>query len=351
MKPLGIVTPILLFTFCSHALLANQNKSVIDAAGRTVSIPTKVTRVICSGPGALRLLTYLGAQDLIVAVDDIEVKKNRFDARPYAIACPQLKHYPIFGGFCGFDHHELILAIDKLPQDIFKNYGSILADAYFNGGTGVHLLNRARRKKLMLSVTSLTFTYNCHPVLDKIDLSLSSGKLLAILVPNGAGKTTLLKCINAIQHPAKGTVYLDGQDVLALSHMAVARKVGYVAQQNETSRITAFDAGLMGRRPHVKWGVSKHDLRVVNAALKRLGLTDLSMRYLDEMNGGERQKIAIARALVQEPKLLLLDEPTSNLDLKNQVEILETIQGVVNNHDVAAVMTMHNRNRRKTNDL
>lgn len=196
----------------------------------------------------------------------------------------------------------------------------------------------------MLSVTSLTFTYSCHPVLDRVDLSLSSGKLLAILGPNGAGKTTLLKCINAIHYPAKGTVYLDGQDVLALSHMAVARKVGYVAQQNEASRITAFDAVLMGRRPHVKWGVSKHDLRVVNAALKRLGLTDLSMRYLDEMSGGERQKIAIARALVQEPKLLLLDEPTSNLDLKNQVEILETIQGVVKNHDVAAVMTMHDLN-------
>ena len=76
MKPLGILTLIFLFTFCSHDLLANQNKSVIDAAGRTVSIPTKITRVICSGPGALRLLTCLGAQDLIVAVDDIGVKKT-----------------------------------------------------------------------------------------------------------------------------------------------------------------------------------------------------------------------------------------------------------------------------------
>lgn len=196
----------------------------------------------------------------------------------------------------------------------------------------------------MLDVAGLTFTYNSHPVLDGIDLSLPPGKLLAVLGPNGAGKTTLLKCINAIHRPAKGTVYVDRKDVLALSPMAVARKVGYVAQQNEASRVTAFDAVLMGRRPHVRWGVSKHDLKIVDAALQQLGLTDMSMRYIDEMSGGELQKVAIARALVQEPGLMLLDEPTSSLDLKNQVDILETIRQLVAEHGVAAVMTMHDLN-------
>ena len=111
-----------------------------------------------------------------------------------------------------------------------------------------------------------------------------------------------------------------------------------------TGIITAFDAVLMGRRPHINWGVSKKDLEIVDAALRRLGLESLAMRYIDEMSGGELQKVAIARALVQEPKLILLDEPTSNLDLKNQVEVLGIIRRIVNEHTVAAVMTMHDLN-------
>ena len=197
---------------------------------------------------------------------------------------------------------------------------------------------------MILNVAGLTFSYNSHPVLDGIDFSLWPGELLAVLGPNGVGKTTLLKCVNAIHRPTGGAVYVDGQDVLTLSPMDVACKVGYVAQRNEPSRVTAFDAVLMGRRPHVRWGVSRNDLETVDAALRRLGLKDLSMRYIDEMSGGELQKVAIARALVQEPRLMLLDEPTSSLDLKNQVEILGIIRRVVSDHEVAAVMTMHDLN-------
>ena len=197
---------------------------------------------------------------------------------------------------------------------------------------------------MILDVAGLTFNYNNHSVLDGIDFSLSPGELLAVLGPNGVGKTTLLKCINAIHRPAGGAVYVDGQEVLTLSSMAVAGKVGYVAQRTEPSRVTAFDAVLMGRRPHVRWGVSRHDLETVDAALRRLALKELAMRYIDKMSGGELQKVAIARALVQEPRLMLLDEPTSSLDLKNQVEILGIIRRVVSEHKVAAVMTMHDLN-------
>jgi iron complex transport system ATP-binding protein len=197
---------------------------------------------------------------------------------------------------------------------------------------------------MILEVAGLTFRYNSHPVLDGIDFSVAPGEILAVLGPNGVGKTTLLKCINAIHRPSAGAVYVDGKAVLKLQPVKVARKVGYVAQRNEPSRVTAFDAVLMGRRPHVRWRVSRDDLETVNAALRQVGLTDLSMRYVDRMSGGELQKAAIARALVQEPRLMLLDEPTSSLDLKNQVEILGLIRRVVREHGIAAVMTMHDLN-------
>ena len=197
---------------------------------------------------------------------------------------------------------------------------------------------------MILDVAGLIFSYNSRTVLNGIEFSVAPGELLAVLGPNGVGKTTLLKCINAIHRPKGGAVFVDDKDVLALCPMEVARTVGYVAQRNEPSRVTAFDAVLMGRRPHVRWGVSRHDLQKVDAALRQLGLKDLSMRYIDQMSGGELQKVAIARALVQEPRLLLLDEPTSSLDLKNQVEILGLIRRVISEHNLAAVMTMHDLN-------
>ena len=102
-----------------------EARSVMDAAGRSVEIPARVERVICSGPGALRLLTYLGAQDRAVAVDSIEKRKPRFEARPYALANPHFKALPLFGDFRGHDHPERILALDPLPQVIFKTYAAM----------------------------------------------------------------------------------------------------------------------------------------------------------------------------------------------------------------------------------
>ena len=119
---------VLLLAVLVIDLAAGQTQTITDAAGREVTLPVKVNRVICSGPGALRLLTYLGAQNLIVAVDDIEVKRNRFDARPYALANPEFKTHPIFGEFRGFDNPELILALPKQPQVIFKTYATMGQD-------------------------------------------------------------------------------------------------------------------------------------------------------------------------------------------------------------------------------
>ncbi len=194
---------------------------------------------------------------------------------------------------------------------------------------------------MILDVIGLEFRYNSRPVLRDVRFTLQAGELLCILGPNGVGKTTLLKCINAHLRPAAGSVLVDGCDVLRLDASKVARRVGYIAQRTETVRLTVFDAVLLGRRPHLGWGVSDHDLRLTAAAIQRLNLDALTMRHIDQLSGGELQKVAIARALVQEPRLLLMDEPTSSLDLRNQLDILSIIRQVAEQHAVAAVMTMH----------
>jgi len=197
----------------------------------------------------------------------------------------------------------------------------------------------------ILTVNELKFMYRNKNVLKEIGFSIEPGQVVAVLGPNGVGKTTLLKCLNRILRPREGTVTLDDENLLGLTTMEIARRVGYVPQRVETGRLTAFDAVLLGRRPHIGWDVTPRDLAIVDAIFAKLGMDALRLSYIDEMSGGELQKIAIARALVQEPKILLLDEPTSNLDLKNQVEILTTIREIVRDHNIAAIMTMHDLNQ------
>ena len=197
---------------------------------------------------------------------------------------------------------------------------------------------------MILNIDNLSFGYNSHPTLDNISFTVKRGEITVILGPNGVGKTTLLKCINSILKLTKGDFLVDGDSIRSLDTMAIAKRIGYVAQYSKPSRITAFDAILMGRRPHIRWRVSTEDLKKVDSAIKRLGLDHLALKYVDQMSGGELQKISLARTLVQETDLLLLDEPTSSLDLKNQTEILGLIKRVVREHNVAAVMTMHDLN-------
>ena len=197
---------------------------------------------------------------------------------------------------------------------------------------------------MILDVDGVAFTYRSTPVIQDVTFDLRPKQILAILGPNGVGKTTLLKCMNAILRPKAGSIMVEDLDLLTADRMEIARRMGYVPQRSEAGRITAFDAILLGRRPHIRWDVSDNDLRIVEAAIRMLRLEDLALRYIDEMSGGELQKVSIARALVQEPRILLLDEPTSSLDLRNQLDILEIVRGVVTDHDVAAVMTMHDLN-------
>ncbi|MBR9987193.1 MAG: ABC transporter ATP-binding protein [Desulfosarcina sp.] len=198
---------------------------------------------------------------------------------------------------------------------------------------------------MMLKVRDISVGYkNGQIVLSDLGFELGQGHMLAILGPNGAGKTTLLRCINAMIRPWAGVVHVGDADVFRMSAGEIARHLGYVAQRNEAGRMTAFDAVLLGRKPHLRWKAGEEDMAKVAGALQQLGLEDFALRHIDELSGGELQKVCIARALVQEPKVLLLDEPTSSLDLKNQLDILDTIGRVVKEHQIAAVMTMHDLN-------
>lgn len=197
---------------------------------------------------------------------------------------------------------------------------------------------------MMLSVEKLSFKYPSRSILKDIEFSIKPGECLAILGVNGAGKSTLLKCINRILKPQNGAVLIEKTDARKLTGIELAKRIGYVSQSSQPSRQTVFDTVMLGRKPYIKWDVTENDLEIVNNIIKMLNLEKYSLRYIDELSGGELQKVIIARALAQEPKVLLLDEPTSSLDLKNQLEVVELVKKIVKEKKMAAVVTMHDLN-------
>lgn len=197
---------------------------------------------------------------------------------------------------------------------------------------------------MILSVNELAFDYPSRSVLQDISFSICKGTFLAVLGVNGAGKSTLLKCINRVLKPCAGTVLIQNEEAAKLTGREIARRIGYVSQRQEQVSTTVFDAVLLGRKPHIQWEASRKDLETTQKALNILELEDYSLRYLNELSGGEQQKVMIARALAQEPDLLLLDEPTSSLDLKNQLEVIRIIKNIVRNGHIGAVVSMHDLN-------
>jgi iron complex transport system ATP-binding protein len=195
-----------------------------------------------------------------------------------------------------------------------------------------------------ITIKGLTFSYASHKILDDLNLSVEKSEILSLVGPNGSGKTTLIKCIDRILKP-QGSILLDGREIERMSRQEVARQIGYVPQSSSTPlATTVFDTVLMGRRPHISWRVSDADLDKVAAILELLHLEDLAMRDFAQLSGGQKQKVLIARALCQEPAVLLLDEPTSNLDMKHQLEVMEIISDLVREKKISAVMAIHDLN-------
>lgn len=195
-----------------------------------------------------------------------------------------------------------------------------------------------------ITIKGLTFSYNSHRILDDLNLVIENSEILSLVGPNGSGKTTLIKCIDRILKP-RGSILLDGLELEKMSRQEVARQIGYVPQSSSTPlATTVFDTVLMGRRPHIGWRVANSDLDKVAEVLERLHLEDLAMRDFSQLSGGQKQKVLIARALAQEPAVLLLDEPTSNLDMLHQLEVMETVSSLVKEKKISAVMAIHDLN-------
>ena len=197
---------------------------------------------------------------------------------------------------------------------------------------------------MILSVEGVSFRYNSVPVLEGVSFQLGRGQILGVLGVNGAGKSTLLKCVNKILKPTKGSILLNNEDILRLSGNSIAKRMGYVPQKYSEDNLTVFDTVLLGRKPHIKWAAVKRDYDIVERILHTMKLDRFALRKVSELSGGESQKVIIARALAQEPDILLLDEPTSNLDLKNQIEVMGLIKDVTLLHDVSVIVTMHDLN-------
>ena len=197
---------------------------------------------------------------------------------------------------------------------------------------------------MKLSVKDLSFSYGGRKVLDRISFDVEDNSIVSILGPNGVGKTTLLRCLCNLHRPQEGSILVDGKDVLTLSGRELAKHIGYVPQSTKPVRTTVFDTALIGRRPYMEWGVTKRDMEITEGVLDALGLTGLSMRYANEISGGEYQKVQIARAMVQEPEILILDEPTNNLDIANQHVTMHAILNAVSSRGMCTIMTMHDIN-------
>lgn len=196
-----------------------------------------------------------------------------------------------------------------------------------------------------LKVKDVEFSYASVHVLKNVCIELAASEMLGVVGPNGAGKSTLIRCIDRILQPRKGSILLDGRDIKDMRLMELAKKMGYIPQS--TSQVfpaTVFDTVLMGRRPHIGWRSSEKDTEKVLKTLQMLNIEELAMRDINELSGGQQQKVFIARALTQEPDVLLLDEPTSNLDIKHQLEVMEIIKSIVREKEISAIMAIHDLN-------
>ncbi|MAH29269.1 MAG: iron ABC transporter ATP-binding protein [Euryarchaeota archaeon] len=215
----------------------------------------------------------------------------------------------------------------------------------------------------IISVKNLRFGFPKNEVLKGIDLTLHDNELVCLLGVNGAGKSTLLKCILGILKHQSGTISYgnvaqainvgDGntssQSISSedLDTMQMARYMSYVPQSVKSSfSIDVYDTIMLGRRPYIGWSISELDREIVSKTIEFLNLEDFAFRKFNQLSGGERQRVIIGKAIAQSPRVFVLDEPTSDLDLKNQIQVMKKLKILVSdeNSPKAALVAIHDIN-------
>ena len=199
----------------------------------------------------------------------------------------------------------------------------------------------------MLKIEDLSFRYGRRspPVLRGVNMELEAGMVGILLGKNGSGKTTLFKNILGINRPDSGSLLFDGEDLLKMSRRERARRIAYVPQDIQFGALSVYDSVLMGRVSYFGLKAGKEDREAVDRILAEMQLEAYAYRNVEELSGGERQKVAIARAMAQEPKLLVFDEPTGNLDIANEQLIIEEARKLAREKNIAILSSLHDLNQ------
>lgn len=199
----------------------------------------------------------------------------------------------------------------------------------------------------MIALSEIHFSYGAADVLKGISLNAAAGEIIGILGPNGAGKSTLIKVMAGILRAQRGSVAIEGSQIESLPKRLLAQKIAVVSQVNTVPfSFSAIEIVLMGRAPHLPMlgFESARDLEIARAAMRQTDCLEFAPRNVNELSGGERQRIFLARALAQEPKILLLDEPTTFLDIGHQMSFLRTIGRLNRERRVTIIAAMHDLN-------
>jgi len=199
----------------------------------------------------------------------------------------------------------------------------------------------------VLEVRDVTCHYSSMKVIENVSLRVETGDFLGVLGPNGSGKTSLIRSSSGLLKPSSGQIVLDGLDLYSMSRREISGKISVVPQTPHFEpNFTAFDTVVLGRTPHLNWleNEDEEDIRIAIEAMRILGIEELAKRRVGELSGGEKQKVLIARALTQQPKILLLDEPTTHLDVSSRIETISLIKGLCLKEKLAVVAVFHDLN-------
>ena len=199
--------------------------------------------------------------------------------------------------------------------------------------------------KTVLKADNIFFSYRSSNVLTGVDLRIKKGQVTALIGPNACGKSTLLKNLNGILRPKEGDIQLFNKSINSISIKSIAKHIAYIPQFNSTNfPMTVFEAVMLGLNNSFTWQYNESDLELTSKTLYLMGINNIADRNVNNLSGGQRQRVSIARALVRQTEIIIMDEPTSSLDLKNQYEVMGIVHSLARNKGIAVLAAIHDIN-------